>query len=150
MCWCSHRFQNKSPAATPSDKQKIGRSWSFKKCLISAYTVYWPWRYIDQLLVWRWPLMPMTHETMIVMLIDIFNRRFWLTSTAALALSNSSSRDWFLDSGVLPHLWSLLKRPCQTQESERTWSAISQSLWHEKRPCPCQTPDARGKEKCQH
>lgn len=37
-----------------------------------------------------------------------------LTSTAALALSNSSSRDWFLDRSVLPHLWSLLKRPCQT------------------------------------
>lgn len=56
--------------------------------------------------------MLMTHEAMFVM--HIFNRSFWLTSTAALALSNSSSRDWFLDSSVLPHRWSLLKRPCQT------------------------------------
>lgn len=70
-----------------------------------------------------------------------------LTSTAALALSNSSSRDWFLDRSVLPNLWSLPKRPCQTHVHNKTRSAIS--LTREK-ALPLPTPHAGGKEKCQN
>ncbi len=84
-----------------------------------------------------------------LMLIDIFKGDFWLTSTAALALSYSSSRDWFLDRSGLPHLWSLLKRPCQTHAHragvrENMLSHLSVTLTGEKAlPLPTLMPEAR-------
>ncbi len=83
------------------------------------------------------------------MLTDIFKGDFWLTSTAALALSYSSSREWFLDRSVLPHLWSLLKRPCQTHAHragvrENVLSHLSVTLTGEKAlPLPTLMPEAR-------
>lgn len=45
----------------------------------------------------------------------------WPTSTAALARSNSSSRDWCLDRRALPHRCSLLRRACHAHTQAHRW-----------------------------